>query len=262
MNYVQFSVSIPPVATGALAEIVPNRAPPGQITDFTYKIRPTLQNGDLGFDSIEIDTPTRARNINEVRISNETIPFDVVSQEEQSFVIRFSHIGVQRTEELIEVDFEAEVFQFGTVFSGRLSNSEKPEEVPQSVTAGDADVLVDSDRLSVDSKSFWRKNIRSISIESAVFTPNGDGVNDVVEINFELLNLAGAVPVQARSIRSVWSFVRSGLVKGTFSGRHVAEWNGRNSRGLLVAPGVYVLLLRVEADRGTNTEQAILSVVY
>ena len=212
LNYVQFSVSIPPVATGALAEIVPNRAPPGQITDFTYKIRPTLQNGDLGFDSIEIDTPTRARNINEVRISGETIPFDVVSQEEQSFVIRFSHIGVQRTEELIEVDFEAEVFQFGTVFSGRLSNSEKPEEVPQSVTAGDADVLVDSDRLSVDLNRFGEKNIRSISIESAVFTPNGDAVNDVVEINFELLNLAGAVPVQAevydlsgRSFGVVWS---------------------------------------------------------
>ena len=110
----------------------------------------------------------QARNINEVRISGETIPFDVVSQERQSFVIRFSHIGVQRTEELIEVDFEAEVFQFGTVFSGRLSNSEKPEEVPRSVTAGDADVLVDSD-LSVDLNRFGEKNIRSISIESRLF---------------------------------------------------------------------------------------------
>ena len=262
LNYVQFSVSIPPIATGALAEIVPNRAPPGQITDFTYKIRPKLQSGDLGFDSIEIDTPTRVRNINEVRISGEPIAFDVISQEEQSFVIRFSHIGVQRTEELIEVDFEAEVFQFGTVFSGRLSNSEKPEEVPQSVTAGDADVLEDSDRLSVDLNRFGEKNIGSISIESAVFTPNGDGVNDVVGINFEMLNLAGAVPVQAevydlsgRSFGVVWS-------KALSSGRHVAEWNGRNSRGLLVAPGVYVLSLRVEADKGTNTEQAILSVVY
>ena len=65
---------------------------------------------------------------------------------------------MQRTEELIEVDFEAEGFQFGTVFSGRLSNSEKPEEVPQSVTAGDADVLVDSDRLSVDLNRFGEKH--------------------------------------------------------------------------------------------------------
>ena len=59
-------------------------------------------------------------------------------------------IHIQRTEELIEVDFRAEVFTFGTVFSGRIFDSQRPHEVPQSITPGEADGLVDSNRLSVD----------------------------------------------------------------------------------------------------------------
>ena len=77
-------------------------------------------------------------------------------------------------------------------------------------------------------------------------------MNDLVEINFELLNLASCSSSRRYTTCQV---VRSGgLVEGT-AGRHVAEWNGRNRRGQLVAPGVYVLLLHVEADRGTNTDR-------
>ena len=44
----------------------------------------------------------------------------------------------------------AEVFKFGTVFSGRVFNSERAEEVGQSLTPGNADDLFDGDALRVD----------------------------------------------------------------------------------------------------------------
>jgi hypothetical protein len=51
LDYVQFAVSIPPVASQVLAEIVPVAVPPGQVTPFTYKLWPELVRGDLGFDT-------------------------------------------------------------------------------------------------------------------------------------------------------------------------------------------------------------------
>jgi hypothetical protein len=46
------------------------------------------------------------------------------------------------------------------------------------------------------------------------------------------------------------------------SGRHVAQWNGRDRSGNLLAPGIYLLRLRVEADRGIDTRQVVLSIAY
>ena len=47
------------------------------MTSFTYKLRPTIDSEDLGFDSIGIDTPTKARSIDQVRISGVPVDFEV-----------------------------------------------------------------------------------------------------------------------------------------------------------------------------------------
>ena len=48
----------------------------------------------------------------------------------------------------------------------------------------------------------------------------------------------------------------------TASGRFAAEWDGRDQRGDLLPPGLYILRLRVDADKGEATRQAVLSLVY
>jgi hypothetical protein len=262
LDYVQFAVSIPPVASEALAEIAPIAVPPGQVTSFTYKIKPKLASEDLGFDSIGIDTPSRAHSVSAVRISGMPVDFEVVEWEDAGFVVKVPRIDVQRTEELIEVDFSAEIFKFGTVFSGRIFDSERPAEVPQNITAGDADVLDDSNRLSVDLARFGERTIRSLAVNPPVFSPNGDGINDVVQIDYDLLNLVGAVPVQAELYDLSGRSLGIVLDEQTASGRFSAQWDGRDRRGNLLPPGLYLLRLSVEADKGEDARQAIISIVY
>ena len=262
LDYVQFAVSIPPVASEALAEIAPIAVPPGQVTSFTYKIKPKLASEDLGFDSIGIDTPSRAHSVSAVRISGMPVDFEVVEWEDAGFVVKVPRIDVQRTEELIEVDFAAEIFKFGTVFSGRVFDSERPAEVPQNITAGDADVLDDSNRLSVDLARFGERTIRSLAVNPPVFSPNGDGINDVVQIDYDLLNLVGAVPVQAELYDLSGRSLGIVLDEQTASGRFSAQWDGRDRRGNLLPPGLYLLRLSVEADKGEDARQAIISIVY
>ena len=250
------------MASRALAEIVPVAVLPGQVTSFTYKLRPTIESEDLGFDSIGIDTPTEARSVDQVRISGVPASFEVVEMGEAGFIVQIPRIDIQRTTELIEVDFQAEVFKFGTVFAGRLFDSQQPLEVPQSVAAGDADELADSNRLSVDLVRFGQRAIGSLTLDPPVFSPNGDGVNDAVQIGYDLLNLVGAVPVQVEvfdlSGRSLGVVLREQAASGSFS----VAWDGRDGDNALLSPGLYLIRLRVESDKAEDTRQALLSLVY
>ena len=68
LDHVTFEVSTPPVASQVLAEITPTVATLGQHTSFIYKLLPEMQEGDIGFDSIEINAPVEPTSVDEVRI--------------------------------------------------------------------------------------------------------------------------------------------------------------------------------------------------
>ncbi|MYK40807.1 MAG: hypothetical protein F4049_11375, partial [Gemmatimonadetes bacterium] len=261
LHYLQFEVSNPPVASQALAEIVPVEVPAGAVTQFTYKILPRLTGTDLGFDSIEIKTPARVASIDQVRLEGLPVDFTEIRVEENEFELRIPRMDLQRTNELLEVDFQAQVFQFGTVFAARIFDSEQPHEVHQEVTAGDADQLVDSNTLRVSLINIDKKAVNDLRLTSRSFTPNGDGVNDQLKIQYELLNL-GAVPV-AIDLYDLSGRRISELYHGTAtSGRFAVTWDGRDAQAKLVPPGLYILRLEVESDGGIKSEQRVVSLVY
>jgi hypothetical protein len=262
LDYVQFSVSDPPVATRVLAEIAPPLVRAGEVNDFTYALLPQFEENDLGFDTIEIETPVQAQSIDAVRISGQNVGFEILRSDDSGFTLSIPRIDLQRTDELVEVDFAVEVFKFGTVFTGRVSDSEKPFEVRQAVTPGDADPLADSNTLSVGLVEVEDKAVNALKLASSVLTPNGDGVNDALAIEYELLNLFGSVPVVLDLYDLSGNWVGS-VYRGTAaSGRFTLAWDGRLGDGSTPAPGMYLLCLEVDSDRGKEALQRVIALAY
>jgi hypothetical protein len=262
LDFLQFSVSNPPVATQVLAEIAPAIVKAGDVTDFTYSILPQFNLEDLGFDTIEIETPVEVISIDQVRVSGQEVDFAVLRSDAQGFALKIPRMDPQQTNDRIEIDFVVEVFKFGTVFTGRVSDSEKPFEVRQALTPGDADPLVDSNTLSVGLVDVEKKVVNALKLASSVFTPNGDGINDKLEIEYELLNLFGAVPV-ALDLYDLSGRRVGAVYRGTAqSGRFALGWNGVLTSGETPAPGLYLLRLKVDSDRGQEALQRVIALVY
>lgn len=261
LSYLQFAAS-QPWATHIAAEIEPTQARPGQTTSFTYKLLPQFEGDEPGFDRVEIGTPGRTVSVDAVRIDGRAEAFAVVRLDPSGFVVQIPHIDVRRTLDRIEIDFKAQIFQYGTVFSGRVSNSTRPHEVPQSVVAGDVDVQNDGATLQVVLADVGRESIGRVELGSSICTPNSDGVNDAVRLEYDLLNLAGAVLVYIDlcdlSGRKLWAIDR--MVHS--SGRFAVAWDGRDDSGLLLPPGIYLLRLAVETDKGRERVSRVVSLVY
>ena len=262
LAYVQFAVSQPPVATLVSAEITPTLVPAGEIAQFTYLLMPQMRAGDLGFDTIEIDTPTTVAGIDAVRFSGEEVAFEIKRRDERGFAIAIPRVDQARDGELIEVAFKSPIYKFGTLFSGRVYDSAQPLEVRQVVTPGEVDELVEGNTLNVGLSNISAEVVGALKLVPAAFTPNGDGINDQVRIEYDLLNVAGSAEVAV-----VLYDLRGGRIGEVFrgpaqSGQFQTTWDGRDQAGILLDPGIYILRLEVDTDRGIKARERIVSLAY
>lgn len=262
LDYVQFSVSVPPVVSDLLGEIGPTRVAPRTPTLFTYRLAPHFGADDLGFDRLAVDTPEQVIGVEAVRVGGSPVDFSITRLDEGGFEVALPRIDRQRAGELVEVDFRAEVFAFNTVFSGRVSDSTRPFEVAQPVTPGDADLLSTSTGLQVELNSLGNRVIGSLDLGAGVFSPNGDGINDALLIEYDLLYLVEAIDIAIEIHDLSGHRVATVPNADTASGRFSVAWDGRTEAGALLPPGIYILRLTARTDRGEQHAQRSVSVVY
>ena len=161
--------------------------------------------------------------------------------------------------QLLRITFEALAAVYGTTFFGTIYDTES-EELGQRVTPGDATATSLSNRLSVEGKLADRL-VSNLSV-SRVFTPNGDGINDEGQISFVLLRALIPVPLQLTLHDLSGRTVRRLRDEGFVNGPYVISWNGTDEGGRLVAPGSYILKLKLDTDTGSQHETKILGVAY
>ena len=265
VNFLEFAVSSPPAATDLVGEVDPWQAEASQLTDFTYAVRPTLSLQDRGFDSLELRFQGgRVVEVVEVELAGAAVAFTEVDslRTEDRVVVSFPRLAVDQSGELLQVRLRGEVYRYAATFQGRIFDSEAPEEVWQPVRGGDATNRLDGNRLSVETLSLGASIVGGLLVEPAAFTPNGDGINDAVAIQYDLLKLTEDRLVEV----GVWDMsgrlVREVYVGRDHSGQYIRPWDGRDRDGQLVPPGLYVCRVAVDREGGRDSGTRLIAVAY
>ena len=241
------------LADRVLGEISPQQALPGELTEFTYYLRP---ENTSGFDrlAVESDTPVQFTSV----AHNGTVLDAQIDTTASGFLVHLPNRI--RTDQLIELKFESSVFRQSTRFDIFLQDSNQDESVRQRVDPGDATVQIASNT-NIVSLPVSRDLLANMSLSSKAITPNGDGINDELTLEIALVNVLAPRPLRLRlydlAARPVYD-----RGEDSRAGQRKLVWDGRDNRGDRVAPGLYVLEVLVEGDAGDEQVQALISVAY
>ena len=289
-----FDVISPPFAQELIAEISPRSAAVGKNTRFLYAVRNKASGQQRGFDAFEIETPLRVEAIGRVRIqrpgsevqeadfsgtslanlpqASNGISIDEVHDDR--FAISFPLIEEDGT--VLEMEFDNGVLRFGTTFVGRAFNRSVETTLGQGVVAGNAADLslsgfADSDfqpvgtpieeNLSV-AVPISKDLLANVAVNSPVFTPNGDGINDRALIQYDITNIARLSPVKVSIFDLSGRLVRALVDSEAISGRFAQLWDGRDDDGVYVPPGHYAFSVSLQAGTGQVREIGVVGVAY
>lgn len=92
--------------------------------------------------------------------------------------------------------------------------------------------------------------LSQLTVEPAVCTPNGDGINDVVHFRFQLSRLPLSPPRLAIHDLSGRRWRQLDEVRTDSRGSYEILWDGSDAQGRPVPAGTYVVQLQVEAQSG------------
>ncbi len=267
LDSLAFEVS-PLLADRALAEIALDaqtgadgavEVPLGAVQRFAYHIR-TEAGNRVGFDGIELEALPASRFIDltiDDQPATEGEDFSLAASDD---TLRFTFPTAFQEDKAFRVRFHGAVFQPSVFLASRLFNT-SAASLPQSIEAGDAHADVPSNSIQVVSSDETLGMLGAVGLSAPVVTPNGDGVNEQVAIGFDLFGVAGgALRVEVRDLSG--RRCAAILDAQAAAGPYAMPWDARDERGQLVPPGLYLIRVAVEVDRGTFARVAAVGVAY
>lgn len=263
-----------PVADRLVGEVWPTRIETvGTPEEFSYFIRPDFTAADQGFDEITLAATAGAEiELLEVRTGSKDdfangqttnyAPADLtlIDTPADSLRLRLNE-KIDRGTELVQVRFRATIFGNSASFRALVQNSAVPG-FWQRVDEGDPTELVSSQTVTVLALS-GDEIIRDFSLESQVFTPNGDGVNDELVVSFGVARVGAERPVTL-TVYDL-SGVEANRIEERRSdprGNYVFQWDGKDHLGELVPPGIYLARVKVDVDSDSADNTFVQRVVH
>ena len=250
-----------PAARQILGEVWPIAVDSFAPTEFTYVIRPEFTADDTGFDRLEIRTHAQVQAVSAVKRDGTELDLDafVPAIQDDHFVVSFPRLqGEDDSFKQLEVSFVVPVLRFGTEFSGWVFDSNDPDQIKQQVRPGNATFRFSGDGLAVNTPVGGRLLV-DIAVTSNPLTPNGDGVNETVEIAYKLREVTASRPVQLAIYNLAGQLVVELPPITARSGEFAHRWDGRDAAQQLVPPGTYIWRLQLEEK---EERAGILSVAY
>lgn len=243
----------PPLALRALGEVFPTEVRPGVVQEFSYFVR--TDSASAGFDRLAVEASASPTFVS-AHLSGQLVEAKA-AETEKGF--RLTLPRRVRGGELLELRFSSAVFVHGTRFEAFLEDSRLPGD-RQRVDAGDATPDVDSDT-NVVGLPVGDDLLANVAFATRVVTPNGDGVNDVLHIDVDVVNVLRprrlTLDVFDLAGRQVYQQLR--LVE---AGRQQMRWEGRDTGDRIVPPGVYVVRLKISGDARSESLRRTVAVVY
>lgn len=264
MGQLQFDYLQPPIGDTLRAEVFPRLARAEEPATFRYAVRLRTAGAVRGFDRLEVDTNVPVTAVRNLLIQGRPAEFTADLDHPDFFRLDFPL--VQADGATLEFTFDLPIFRFGTTFSGRAYHHSFPT-VPQRLEAGEAvdfgpgDVPELSGLSVAIPQSQVGKLVGEIYLSSRFLTPNGDGVNDTVEMGFNLLQLTKPTLVAWEIYDLAGRRVHTVFAEDRRIGPATYRWDGRAAGGLL-PPGNYIWVLRVEADAFEERHTGVLALVY
>ncbi|MBI2504094.1 MAG: gliding motility-associated C-terminal domain-containing protein [Candidatus Latescibacteria bacterium] len=274
----------PPLADELVGEIFPRTVEGSQPLPFVYAVRPVMQTAGLrGFDTIELSTPTRVESIDRLEVldrngqliaghnftglqdTSQVDGFQLVSTTDEKFTVRFPRIQEDNTQ--VRMLFRTRVLTYSTNFPALALLSTEPG-IAQSTTSGNVTELGTADDPDFSGTTVLSPSVRgqvlsSVELVPNPFTPNGDRVNDEISVRYSLLSLGIPRPVNISvydlSGRRVYTLYNGFEPKGRYEEK---RWDGRDEQGQRVAPGLYVVRIRVDGDARGDEQARAVAVVY
>ena len=217
----------------ARGQIWPREARLNEDTRFTYTLWPGTDGQDSGFDRLRFHIPGATTGKVALRIGGEEMAPEAVQWHGDSLWVLLPRLVVADS---VEVDFTARLWDNAALFALDLGMGERPG-IWQSVVPSErrANIVLLPD-LPIQAAL-----VGDVEIAPVAFTPNGDGVNDAVNISFIVFKAKGIQP-------QVQIFDVAGRLVAQLTGREVAghwhfRWSGRTEGRQLALPGMYLCLI-------------------
>lgn len=261
LDFLSVEASSPVCAYVIMGEITPSQTIPAEVTTFTYGLRPRFDSEEeLGFDTIEIATSSRP-TVRSVMVDSSNVPFTHFVQEDPpGVVVHLREVGFLEDNAVVEITFDCAVYRYGTGFPGYISNS-RYEGFPQRVMSGDALEDRGEDDLTVRTKLETRLVLQP-DARPDPFTPNGDGINDFVDLSYTILKLSAPAPVHIVVYDLSGHPVRHLCATAEKDGVHSHQWDGKDDAGHAVSPGIYLYHITLDADAESQSVIGAAHVVY
>ncbi len=244
-----------PISQRAVSEIFPTQVTPGAESEFSLFLRP-LATVATGFDRLVVEAPTRMRFL-AVQLNGVAI---AVESEETAKGFQVTFPQALGDGDLIELRLAARVFQQSTPFALFIQDTRTSGDTRQRIDPGDANDQVASNT-NIVSLPVERDLLLNVDFNTAVLTPNGDGVNDLITVFADVINIIELRVLRLRLYDLAGSLLAEQTQAVKAGAQHLA-WDGRDQNGRLVAPGLYLLELHIGGDARAQRVSRVISVVY
>ena len=267
----------PPIADGLDAEIAPIVVEAGKQTNFVVSLQThmriwrtdgsLLPNADTGFQSLRIQTAARIDAVDKVLVDDREVEFTATYDPVEGTAVRLRRTILQDGT-FIQVFFRGAVFRDATRFDVQGSDRRLVEgellTVHQSAREEDVDPLSLGGSLVVRiaSEEGRLPLLEGVSVSSPVISPNGDGINDLFELRYDLLKLTAPAPSRLHIYNLDGRLIRQFDGGLQLNGNQIYRWDGLDEEGKRLAPGLYIYRLSISTDTGIIRENGLIGIAY